>query len=67
MAKVHSELSFTMNMGNYQTVKITAGFEDTVRDGESEIEAFERCEQLVDDRIGVVAAKVRKMFSTGDE
>ena len=62
MANVHSELTFTMNVGNYQTVRITAGFEDTVRDGESEIEAFERVEQLVDDRIGVIATKVAKRF-----
>ena len=30
MANVHSELTFTVNLGNYQTVKITAGFEDTL-------------------------------------
>ena len=62
MAKVHSELTFTKNLGNFQTVKITAGFEDTVRDGETEIEAFERVEQLVDDRIGVVARRISARF-----
>lgn len=62
MSKVHSELTFTMNVGNYQTVRITSGYEDTVREGESEIQAFERTEQLVDDRIGVIAAKVAERF-----
>lgn len=65
MSKVHSELTFTMNVGNYQTVKMTAGFEDTVRDGETEIQAFERVEQLVDDRIGVIATKVAQRFKEG--
>lgn len=66
MSTVHSEMTFTMNVGNYQTVKMTAGFEDTVRDGESEIEAFERVEQLVDDRIGVLANKIKQRFPQGD-
>lgn len=67
MSKVHSELTFTMNVGNYQTVKMTAGFEDVVRDGETEIEAFERVERLVDDRIGVVAKRIRQQFNTEGE
>lgn len=67
MSKVHSELTFTMNLGNFQTVKITAGFEDTVRDGETEIDAFERTEQLVDDRIGVLAKKIKARFNPEGE
>lgn len=67
MANVHSELTFTVNLGNYQTVKITAGFEDTVRDGETEIEAFERVEQLVDDRVGVVYRKIAQRFNVEGE
>ena len=63
MAKVNSELTVTMNVGNYQTVRVTAGFEDTVRDDETEIEAFERVEQLVDDRIGVVSGRIRAKFN----
>lgn len=66
MSKVHSELTFTMNVGNYQTVKMTAGFEDSVREGETEIEAFERVERLVDDRIGVLANKIKARFNTED-
>lgn len=66
MSTVHSELTYTMNMGNYETVRMTAGFEDTVRDGETEIEAFERVEQLVDDRIGVIASNVRAKFGGGE-
>lgn len=67
MSNVHSELTFTMNLGNFQTVKITAGFEDTVRDGETEIEAFERVEQLVDDRVGVIYRKIAQRFNVEGE
>lgn len=66
MSKVHSELTFTMNVGNYQTVKMTAGFEDTVREGETEIEAFERVEGLVNDRIGVLANRISQKFNSSD-
>lgn len=65
MAEVHSELTFTMNVGNYQSVRITAGFTDSVHSDETEIEAFERVEQLVDDRIGVLVRRIEGKFPRG--
>lgn len=67
MATVRSGLTFTMNMGDFQSVRITAEFEDTVHEGETEIEAFERAEQLVDDRMRVNARRIRKQFGMDDD
>jgi hypothetical protein len=56
-----------MNVGNYQSVHITAGFEDTLRDGESPEEGFRRVEAQVEERIGVQANKIAKRFNGDSE
>ena len=63
MSRVKSEITFVMNIGNYQSVHITAGFEDDVRQGETEDEAFERVEKKVDERIGKQASAVVEKFA----
>lgn len=67
MAIVKSQLTFVMNVGNYQSVHITAGFEDTLRDGESPEEGFKRVEAQVEERIGVQANKIAKRFNGDSE
>ena len=67
MAVVKAQLTFVMNVGNYQSVHITSGFEDTLRDGESPKEGFERVEALVEERIGVQAQEIAKRFNGESE
>ena len=49
--KVKVELSFTRNLGNYESIKIGIGVEDTVRQGETVTSATERVYQFVEEKL----------------
>jgi hypothetical protein len=49
--KVKVDLSFTRNLGNYESIKIGVGVEDFVRDGENVDSATERVYQFVEDKL----------------
>lgn len=49
--KVKVDLSFTRNLGNYESIKIGIGVEDTVRQGENVDSATERVYKFCEDKL----------------
>jgi len=50
--KVNVTLGYTMNVGNFQSLRIDIGVEDQVRDGENVQEGFDRVYKFVEDQLG---------------
>jgi len=53
--KVSVTLGYTLNLGNFQSLRIDLGVTDSKRDGENTDQAFERVYKFVEDKL---AAKV---------
>lgn len=49
--KVKVDLSFTRNLGNYESIKIGIGIEDIVRTGETVSSATERVYKFVEEKL----------------
>lgn len=49
--KVKVDLSFTRNLGNYESIKIGIGIEDWVREGETADSATERVYKFVENKL----------------
>ena len=49
--RVKIDLSFTRNLGNYESIKIGIGIEDTVRQGENVDSATERVYKFVENKL----------------
>lgn len=49
--KVKVDLSFTRNLGNFESIKIGIGVEDSVRAGESVNDATDRVYKFVEDKL----------------
>ena len=49
--KVKVDLSFTRNLGNYESIKIGIGVEDWVRDGENVDTATDRVYKFVEEKL----------------
>ena len=61
-AKVSVALGYTLNLGNFQSLRIDLGIEDSERDGENINEAFDRVyafvEQKLTDKVKEASAEV---------
>jgi hypothetical protein len=49
--RVKIDLSFTRNLGNYESIKIGIGIEDNVRQGENVDTATERVYKFVEEKL----------------
>lgn len=49
--KVNVTLGYTLNLGNFQSLRIDLGIEDSRRDGENIQEAFDRVYSFVENRL----------------
>jgi hypothetical protein len=49
--RVKVDLSFTRNLGNYESIKIGIGIEDNVRQGENVDAATERVYKFVEEKL----------------
>lgn len=49
--RVKIDLSFTRNLGNYESIKIGIGVEDDIRQGENVNDATERIYKFVEDKL----------------
>jgi len=58
--KVTVSLGYTLNLGNFQSLRIDLGIEDSKRDGENTAEAFERVYDFVENKL---AEKVKEASS----
>jgi hypothetical protein len=49
--KVNVTLGYTLNLGNFQSLRLDLGVVDSKRDGETVDEAFERVYKFVEDKL----------------
>lgn len=49
--KVNVALGYTLNLGNFQSLRIDIGIQDSKRDGETTSEAFERVYSFVEAKL----------------
>lgn len=49
--KINVMLGYTLNMGNFQSLRIDVGIEDHKREGENTNEAFERVYSFVEQKL----------------
>ena len=55
--KINVSLGYTLNLGNFQSLRMDLGIEDSKRDGENAGEAFERVYSFVESKL---AEKVKE-------
>jgi hypothetical protein len=63
--KVKVDLSFTRNLGNYESIKIGIGVEDTIRQGENVDSATERVYKFVEDKLIEKTREVEEELKRG--
>jgi hypothetical protein len=63
--KVKIDLSFTRNLGNYESIKIGIGIEDFVRDGETTDSATERVYKFVENKLIQKTQEVEEELKSG--
>lgn len=63
--KVKVDLSFTRNLGNYESIKIGIGVEDDVRAGENVDSATERVYQFVETKLIEKTREVEEELKRG--
>ena len=49
--KINVMLGYTLNMGNFQSLRIDVGIEDSKRNGENANDAFERVYSFVEQKL----------------
>jgi len=49
--KVNVTLGYTLNLGNFQSLRLDLGVTDSKRDGENTEQAFERVYKFVEDKL----------------
>ena len=63
--KVKVDLSFTRNLGNYESIKIGIGIEDDVRQGETVDSATERVYTFVENKLIEKTQEVEEELKRG--
>jgi hypothetical protein len=63
--KVKVDLSFTRNLGNYESIKIGVGIEDDVRQGETVDAATERVYAFVENKLIQKTQEVEEELKRG--
>jgi hypothetical protein len=63
--KVKVDLSFTRNLGNYESIKIGIGIEDDVRQGETVDAATERVYAFVENKLIEKTQEVEEELKSG--
>ena len=65
--KVKVDLSFTRNLGNYESIKIGVGIEDDVRQGEMVDAATERVYAFVENKLIQKTQEVEEELKRGKQ
>jgi hypothetical protein len=63
--KVKVDLSFTRNLGNYESIKISIGVEDDVRFGENVDSATERVYKFVEEKLIKKTQEIEEELNSG--
>ena len=62
---VRVDLSFTRNLGNFESIKIGIGVDDFVRDGETVTDATDRVYKFVEDKLLEKTREVEEELKNG--
>jgi hypothetical protein len=62
--KVSVTLGYTLNLGNFQSLRLDLGVVDSKRDGENTDQAFERVYKFVEEKL---TDKIREAQSEADQ
>lgn len=62
---VKVDLSFTRNLGNFESIKIGIGVEDNIRDGENVDTATERVYKFVEEKLIEKTQEIEKELKSG--
>lgn len=65
--RVKVDLSFTRNLGNYESIKIGVGIEDDVRQGETVNDATERVYTFVENKLIEKTQEVEEELKRGKQ
>lgn len=57
--KVTVTLGYTLNLGNFQSLRLDLGVVDSKRDGENTDQAFERVYKFVEDKLAAKIAEAK--------
>lgn len=57
--KVSVTLGYTLNLGNFQSLRLDLGVIDSKRDGENTDQAFERVYKFVEDKLSAKIAEAK--------
>ena len=63
--RVKDDLSFTRNLGNYESIRINVGIEDDARSGETVDIATERVYQFVEKKLIQKIGEIEKELKSG--
>ena len=63
--RVKVDLSFTRNLGNYESIKIGVGIEDDIRSGENVDTATERVYKFVEEKLIQKTREVEEELKRG--
>ncbi len=63
--RVKVDLSFTRNLGNYESIRINIGVEDDVRSGENVDSATDRVYAFVENKLIEKTREVEKELNSG--
>ena len=61
--KVSVTLGYTLNLGNFQSLRLDLGVTDSKRDGENVDQAFERVYKFVEDKLTVKINEAKEEIS----
>lgn len=63
--KVNVTLGYTLNLGNFQSLRLDLGIIDSKRDGETTDQAFERVYKFVEDKLTEKIKEAQEEASEG--
>lgn len=63
--RIKVDLSFTRNLGNYESIKIGIGIEDDMRSGETVDSATERIYKFVEDKLIEKTVEIEEELKSG--
>ncbi len=64
--KVSVTLGYTLNLGNFQSLRLDLGVVDTKREGENTDQAFERVYKFVEDKLTEKIAEAKVELAEGE-
>ena len=64
--KVSVTIGYTLNLGNFQSLRLDLGVIDSKRDGENTDQAFERVYKFVEDKLALKISEAKVELEEGN-